>query len=341
VSGPLADGGQSFTLPPGSAAQLLTEYAAGPGSPLVVINTSGDVAYLAGNSSVGPSNGVPLAPGTSIPWTTPGQVWAVADPAAAAAVTVVITGAIAVWTPSPAAIAAATAIALAESGIPITASETVLAFNTTLNVAKTYPIATYNSLILLVETAQLEVIQKDADGAVVDIQYVQPASPAPFGVAFPVRIAAIGVTATVTPTGAGVPIIFLVGSTRTSPRIDSRLADAAGDEWKANGAMTVGTEVALVQTNQNTKLQGPVAITFTISGTVVTGRFLVAYTDGLGNNIERELADTAQFVTPSGTGGNRMLNINDAMPAVPYAITFQPSTAGSASVAARMIAATI
>ena len=118
MTGPLATGGRLATLAPGGPAQLLTEFAAGKDAPLLIINTGTDLAWVAGNSSVGPASGVPLEPGTALPWTTPGIVYAVADATAAAPIPLYITSAASAWTPSPATIAAEVATALLAAGIP-------------------------------------------------------------------------------------------------------------------------------------------------------------------------------------------------------------------------------
>jgi hypothetical protein len=117
VTGPLATGGRLTTLAVGGQAQLLTEFAGGT-PPLLIINTGTDLAWVSGDSSVGPASGVPLEPGTALPWTTPGIVYAVADAAAAAPIPLYITSAASAWTPSPATIAAEVSTALLAAGVP-------------------------------------------------------------------------------------------------------------------------------------------------------------------------------------------------------------------------------
>jgi hypothetical protein len=125
VSAPYPGGGRPFVLGGGAAAQLLTEYAVGA-PPLLLVNISTDRAWIGSDSNVGPSNGVPLDPGTALPWTGQGSVWGVADSGAANPITVYITSAIAGWTPSPATIAAETAAQLLASGVPSVLTEQVI-----------------------------------------------------------------------------------------------------------------------------------------------------------------------------------------------------------------------
>lgn len=120
----LADTGQPFTV--GKAALLLTEYA-----PVTVINTSTSTVYVAGTSSVGPSNGVPVEAGTALPWKTSGQLWAVLDPAATdSSATVVLTGATDTWSPSPATIAAEVASSALATAIANAIAASTLAAET-------------------------------------------------------------------------------------------------------------------------------------------------------------------------------------------------------------------
>jgi len=108
----LAAGGRTVTV--GRAPALLTEYA-----PVTVINTSiSDRVWLAASSSVSAGSGVPLDPGTSFAWSTPGPLYAILDDAAAADVAVIITGSGTDWSPSPAAIGGAVAAELTTQGVP-------------------------------------------------------------------------------------------------------------------------------------------------------------------------------------------------------------------------------
>lgn len=339
MSSPLAAGGQTFVLTPTGPAQMLTEYAGGPGSPLLLINTSTDLAWVAAHSGVGPQNGVPLEPGASLPWISEGQVWVIADPAAANPITVVATSAVAGWTPSPAAIAAATAIALAESGIPITASETVVAYNANVSVPNSWNIANYNSIIVLVRNNPAVILQLDSKGDVLDYQLVWPTT-GPFGQGSPVRISAIGTSVTISPlNGSPSPVnLFLVGSTRTSARIDARLADAAGDEWSLSSFTPAsGTNYPLNQT-AGAQLQGLVFATFAISTAGGKGQFFLNYENPNGS-VAQELCDDSQFVVPAA--GSKFLTLLMAVPAVPYSLSFTARAAVALSVSARLVPGSI
>lgn len=115
MTGPLVDG-RPFTV--GVDALLLTEYAAGPDAPLSVINISDVRIWVGTTSSVGPQAGTPIDPNTSLAWTTPGQLWAVVDPAATDSAKVVLTSSTSAWTPSPASIGLQ--VAEAANAIPLT-----------------------------------------------------------------------------------------------------------------------------------------------------------------------------------------------------------------------------
>jgi hypothetical protein len=108
-----AGGGLAVTV--SQSPTLLTEYA-----PVTIINTSTTSRiWLASNSSVSASNGVPLEAGTSYTWQTPGVLYAIVDSSALdSTVPVVLTGAGGDWSPSPVAIGAAVATQLLASGVP-------------------------------------------------------------------------------------------------------------------------------------------------------------------------------------------------------------------------------
>lgn len=121
----LPDGARVVTLAPGSDPVMLTEFA--PGSqPVTIVNTGQARAWLGGGSSVGPNTGVPLDPGTALPWRSSGQVWAVIDASATAAITLYVSSAISSWTPSPVAVATATAAELLNTGVPTVLTGDVL-----------------------------------------------------------------------------------------------------------------------------------------------------------------------------------------------------------------------
>ena len=109
----LPAGGRAVAVASSTNAVMLTEYA-----PVTVINIGTSRVWLAADSGVGPSNGVPLDAGTSIPWTANGQLWAVLDSGASGSVTLVLTNAASDWTPSPATIAEQ--VAAFRDGLPLT-----------------------------------------------------------------------------------------------------------------------------------------------------------------------------------------------------------------------------
>jgi hypothetical protein len=140
---------RSFTIQPGADPVLLTEYM--PASGALVINTgTAGVVALGTNSAVLPSTGVPLEPGTAVPWITPGQLWAYLDPTTTSSpVTVYLTSNIAGWTPSPAAIAAAAALAIAAQGIPsVYVAQQLDNIAMPIGYSKIYQVGTYASLLL-------------------------------------------------------------------------------------------------------------------------------------------------------------------------------------------------
>lgn len=101
MTGPLVDG-RPFAV--SRDARLLTEYATGSDTPLTIINRSQSRVWVGTTSSVSANAGVPVDPGTSLAWTSDGQVWAVLDPAGVDGAEIILTTSTATWSPSPAAI---------------------------------------------------------------------------------------------------------------------------------------------------------------------------------------------------------------------------------------------
>lgn len=97
---------------------LVTEYMPA-GQRCLIINLGTSLVYLGTSSSVGPNTGVPLEPGTGLPWVASGnqQLYAVVA-AGGSPCTLTVTALAADWTPSPAALATAVALELLEQGIP-------------------------------------------------------------------------------------------------------------------------------------------------------------------------------------------------------------------------------
>jgi hypothetical protein len=248
VTGPVGAGGRPTVLTVGGSAQMLTEFAS-TDPPLLVINTSNDLAWVSGDSSVGSSSGVPLEPGTSLPWAAGGQVWAVADPAAAAPITVYITSAAQRWDPSPAAIGAIVAAQLLAGGVPnVLVTDTVLASQ---NVNNGPPVVIdvhkYASLTVeinnVLATPQVITINYlDANGNAFDsTNFTIPGSIAA-ALILPVRTPKISVASD---NVSGV-IMTVYGSNRTvdKPRVSqrnmSKYATSSAGPWVANTPVDLG-----------------------------------------------------------------------------------------------------
>jgi hypothetical protein len=328
VSAP-ATGGRTVTLKLGAGPVMLTEYAAGGDAPVYVINA--DVAaaraYLGADSSVSPSNGVPLDPGTALPWSSADQLWAVADSAATAPITLTVTTAIADWTPSPAAIAAQVAARLLAQGIPNVLVETVIADNELVPIAgKKYAIGGYASLAISWDNNcgafWRQNATNTATGVVVDSDTIAGMpdgfSPTQF------RLEVVADQLEVIPTVNNAGHITIIGSNRPARRrADYRFATAAPDEWTTTG-VAVGAN--LLNQSGGACIQGQAFASFRLpGGTAVRGYF---YVQTPGSSHIQILMTTAEMVAASEAGmfGTKLV----ALPAN-YFVVFQATTGGALS----------
>jgi len=326
MTSPIAGGGRTFTLLPGQPI-MLTEYAAGPNAPLTVINTSDDTIYVADSSSVGIGTGVPVAAGTSIPWTQPGQIWAVLDPAATDTAAVVITGAIAAWSPSPTAIAAAVAAELLAQGIP-TVSREVTLFNANVAAGGStglIDISTYASIVLEALGQQpLLITQTDNSGNLVDDEYAGGVAPA----VFPMRMALSGTKVQIFNQGATSVTLRVLGSSRPAvARLDARLGASLGDAWSfPNTTLTNGQPFLLTQAlGGGVQLQGLVYASFWVSA-AAKGRFELTPPNGGVGGTPTIIADTSTFVVDAHTN-EALADKLMALPAAPYSVYFRSAAA--------------
>lgn len=334
MTSPLAGGGQSFTLQPGQAV-MLTEYAAGPDAPLTIINTSSATVYVAELSSVSPSNGVPVSGGTSLPWTTPGQIWAVLDPAATAPATVVITGAVSAWQPSPYAIAAAVAAQLLEQGVPnvLRSAELFLGQSVSPGAPVSVDGSQYASATVYanpippsIETPSFTISQLDESGDVVAEEFVR-------GIA-PVTIALVGKTVVASNNGTHAAYVNMTGSNRpATSRFDSRIDTAGGYLWSLpNQNFASGSTSSMNGSNGGTltqpQLSGQCFATFQVGSAMTACHFQIVQLAGP--------ITTAQIVATSGEMiasdfGTKILTKMIAVPSVPYVMEFVANIAAASA----------
>lgn len=284
------------TLTPGLGPIMLTEYAGGDSTPVQIINTdvTAGRVYLGSDSSVSSSNGVPLDPGTALPWTTPGQIWAIADPTAAGPIGITVTAAIGDWTPSPAAIAAQVAQELLLTGIPNVFTETDLGnpeMNTPIDVSG------YASLTMtLVQgSGGAETIpfyfSNDPNGFGVPIAAdVLTANPL-FGVPVQARYLIINGT-------AGIDIVDLVGTNRPSALGRPQSLGYSSSGFHATSGvinMVAGNSYGLGLTDGD-YFDGPGFAMFIITGSTALGQINAECSYQL-----RMIAHTGEMITAPGS----------------------------------------
>ena len=332
MTSPIAGGGRTFTLLPGQPI-MLTEYAAGPNAPLTVINTSDDTIYVADSSSVGVATGVPVAAGTAIPWTQPGQIWAMLDPAATDTAPVVITGAISNWTPSPAAIAAAVALELLQQGVPNVLIEKSV-FNASIANGTSSPnidVSGYASAEITSVLGPVSYLQLNAIGNVVDQEIV--------GAGEATRIAVVGTQLLITNQSGAATVVRVLASNRTAlNRLDARRLASNGDVWSfTNVTMTNGQPVPLVQLSP-VQLQGLVWASFWVSA-AGKGRFEITPPAGVLGGAAI-LADTSTFVVDAHTN-EALTDKLLAVPAATYTVQFRSAAAQTISGGCQFVPASI
>lgn len=262
----LAEDARVATLTPGESAELVTEYMPGRGE--TVINTGLTTVYLGTSSGVTERNGLPLFPGTSVPWTLPGELWAIADPGGQSNGRVMVTSMVGGWN-NPAATAAAIAgLTLTVDGdVQLTGPIDVT--GSTVNIGNTVDVS--GSSVGVSGTVGVSgiggVVNVDASGSTVDV------SGSTVGVSGPVNTnttivgGAVGVVGTVPVSGTvgvsgTVPVSGTVGVAGTVTTALSGTANVAG---------TVGIST--------------VASTVTVQGTVTTGYAGVALYDVIASGL--------------------------------------------------------
>lgn len=326
-----AAGGRSITLVPGDRPVMITEYARGSDDPVLIINldVSAGRIYLGADSTLSAANGVPVDPGTAAPWSQPGQLWAIADPAATSNITAVITSAIDDWTPSPAAIAAQVAAQLLAQGVPNVLTETIIDDGTAIAAGgfRVYDVTGYASLSLLIAGLG------GYGGLGVTFTFFDPfnnemlTGAVPFQV--PARLAVVGPSLQLI-NEAGVRINpFVIGSNRPAAGatpLDLRNVNQLTDQW------SITTPVAGVQDMTRfvagPHVQGLVYAQCTIPNNIVKGRFELKMLGGsnYGNPSNIVVLDTGQM--PLDSAGSQSGGLLMAVPAGVYLGQFNCSTPG-------------
>jgi hypothetical protein len=366
----LPSDGKPLVLTPGGPAVLVTEYAY---KGVLVINTStvGRV-WLGTSSGVGPQNGTPLEAGTAAPWDQDGQLYAVLDPSAAAAVTSILPGAVSRYDPSPAAIAAAAAPAIAAQllaqGIPNVLTSvkvgdfTLAAGASTANIAVTG----YAGLVLVptacpggggtsvaLAIAQFATNPSGAGGAPVRagaILYgdtyggIVPQAP-PGAVTPPIEFPVYAPGMTITNNSAASVSFSLYGTNRVPPKLAVSGASVMGIQSANTGsvAMTAGTKYQLYA---NPALAPSLLALPNIAGMnyraefIVTGATVKGYfgiVDAQGNAMT--LTDTSDTGWHAAAGGtDQHLYTTITIPPNASQIYFQCGVAGTAIAFLRLIA---
>lgn len=341
AAGPLPDSAKPITLPIDGTAELLTEYAVA-GAPLLIINTSDDLAYVAGTTSVSANNGVPLEPGTALPWTAGGTVYAAAAPGTAVPIQVVITSAVPRWDPSPAAIGAEVATQLIAQGLPNVYLDDFLGKFTIAPADSSPPIDVhkYGSVCLIVDTFN-SAIQIAFQNQPQTISPWNDTLTNPLPSAISQRVARVNVQGywlnlnNLDPTNQAV--IYVVASNRVLPKqIDSALDDGYPMEWNtASVPMVAGTNYALGQINGN-KIEGPVFAELNVGSGTVKGFFSLDYSNDQGQAETINISDTGEM---HAVGSSFAIFKPMSLPRCGFGITFHCTTSGTAGVRARFIKA--
>lgn len=327
-------GAKPYTLPIDGSGVLLTEYAT-PGQALLVINTSNtDVAYVANHSGVGATSGVPLEPGTALPWTEGGQVWASA-PGASAPIVVYITTAAAGWSPSPASVAAA----VAAQGVPLSYldhdfGQFTLLHGTNIDI----DVHLYASVFVVCTSSPTSVIITFKNQGKTAQQYQDswsnPAGADPAEGSSLYTVAGYWLNIQ---NGdlAGSRTFRVIGSNRPIPeRVFGAFNDGSPMLFAAaSQAMLAGTDYA-VPTNDfgGIELQGLVSAEFSVTGsTVPKGYFFLTYEDSVSVAQQQRLADTTEMHI---IGNDQSVTKLCALPRVGYSIKFHCLTAGTGALRA-------
>lgn len=328
-----ASGGRIVTLTPGQSAQLLTEYAGGNDNPLMIINNdvSAGRVYVGADSSVSTRSGVPIDPGTSLPWTIAGEVWAIADPAAIGPVSIILTTAVSDWTPSPAAIAALVAAELLATGVPNVITEHTIANGDPIAASgqKAYDVSGYASVafVLTPTTAPTGLadatLRQSALGLTVrnDSFYFAVSAFPYLASRLQGTIAVVGDTLTVQAPagGSGFGIsVTLVGSNRAAREgLDVRSNAGLTDAWSTSVAPTAGNDYPLAQQDASVRLQGQAFATFVAGGVTALGFFELDF-----GPYAIVVADTTEMYTTGNNSARRVSRLI-ALPAQQFVVIFR------------------
>lgn len=340
MTGPVGDGGRTFQV--AQAAVLLTEYARQSDSDEVLVINLGNVrVWLAGNSSVAPANGVPLDPGTALPWSTSGQVWAVADPAATSAVPVLITSASNSWTPSPAAIALQVAQQLLETGIPNVYTESTVYDGTVPGSGTpsvTLDVSGFASIVVIEagsggpRDSGVQVDWLSTDPAITDVicsDFVHGTMRLPC-VSGKVKITnLLGATQAIT--------LKVLGTNRPTPRTRESNNEKI-DHWSLsnNPWVASATPVDFNEDDSTVNLQGDCYLYILVTGSqALKGRFIIRQL--FGNRVFQPQTDVPFASLDEAINGGattQSLTKKITVPAVPWSIGFicSTGTAGNAVV---------
>lgn len=342
----------NVTLTPGRAATLITEYAGGDDDPIRIIspNPGAPRVYLGTDSGVSPLTGVPLDGGTSLPWTNPGQLWAVADPAAAAATSLTITTLVEDWQPSPAAIATQTAQQLLAGGVPNVLKQDTLFIGTV-------PAAPGTVTIDVSGYSTASILFTQPANPMVDISIAQQVTgSAPYYVSSeryalssnnraPITFEVVGGTLVITNNVAAPAQIRVVGSNRNVPtRMDVRSNVGRIDQWSlaqpaAGINVVAGTQYPMLQYDPTAQLQGLCFAAFRYgAGTTAAGHWVIQTPEGL----QASLCDSTEMIVANLPGtGQKVASKLIALPASTYTVIFYCGTSGVANAFCQFIQAAL
>lgn len=324
MSTPQGAGGRTFNLAAGADATLLAANV-DTDTPLTIINTGQNRAYLAGDSNSSPNTATPLEAGTQQPWSSAGQVWAFTTDGPT---TVVITSATSDWQPSPyaltAAAAAATAALLFEQGVPSVLTVDIVAdVSIPAGATRRFDVRRYGSLVIISGGSDMSYFFDDGNGNRTDGDTLDLGNSA----TDVIRLAVAGLGINIVNDFALANDLIIVGSNRAAlDRYDVRNTAANGDSYNRGAGNLVAGNVVVLPSNYGAALQGGCYLNARITGITCKGVFEMVYTDGSG--IIVSLCDTSEFATQADNS-LRYYNGHCAAPAQAVTIQFRCTVAGS------------
>lgn len=263
----------------------------------------------------------------------------------------------------PAAVAAATAAALLTSGVPsVSVAKAITLTNVTLGPAFSCDlinvsgfasiIVTINFIYGVPQEYQFQLGTFGQFGVLLNAQFVEHMSLPDIyaqipggGQQYPQMsfeldtrgMTYLQISGTTTPGGVlhpSYPNVSLVGTNRLASKPLRIINDESEhDSWFLGSTVFVaGTTYTLTQGKQGVNMQGPVWISALVTGAIVKGIFYVSFWEA-GGLRQIVLCDTAQF----HAAGSQVFQFVAAMPGVPYALQFVPSTGGTASLQVDLI----